>query len=171
MATVEEKRARIKNDMETVINGLSRNDRRQLSCFFGFIGVKGHRKEHKSWKTANLYVKCQLFPFLSLKEETRMNSENVESEGNRNEKNFAVDEKDIDSETRPFDIEKEIDFKSPFSMLFKNDVKSVIKFYVEEGLDLTETMMVSMIRLVQVRERERERERERDEKMRKYIFS
>ena len=53
MATAEEKRSKIKNDMETVINGLSRNDRRYLAVHFGYIGVVGHREEHKSWKTAN----------------------------------------------------------------------------------------------------------------------
>ena len=148
MATAEEKRSKIKNDMETVINGLSRNDRRYLAVHFGYIGVVGHREEHKSWKTANLYVKCQLFPFLSLKEEARKD----ESDGKNNESNLVVNEEDIDWETRPLDIEKEIDFESPFSMIFDNNAKSVTEFFVNGGLDLSETMMVSMIRLVQVSE-------------------
>ena len=165
--TAGEKKARIKEDLKTEINSLNIGDRRLLSCHFGYLGVVGHRKEHKDWKTANLYIKCQLFPLNSAKEEQKRKKQEQNLGDIRNEENrkddvsinedIVIGEEDIEAEIKPLDNKKEINLEMPYSTIFDHDEDSLIKFFVEDGVNLSETEQVSMVRLFQVRTTVREK--------------
>ena len=137
---VEERKKRIQEELKTCRGGLTRSDRRLISCFLGYLPINGVREKRKDWEVSPIYVRSNIFPFLAKRKE------------NGNESN-SEDAAEIEAETRPFDL-TEIDFYGDryFPSIFKRDKETVTKFLAEDGVGFNSIEECSLVRTFQVKQ-------------------
>ena len=136
---VEIWKQRIQEELKDCKSGLTVSDRRLLSTFLGYLPIEGIRDKKKDWEVSPIYVRSNLFPYLTKRQE------------NGNSSGSESDEKGIEAETKPFSM-SEIDFwnEKYFPSIFKRDEQSVTKTLMEEGVGLNSIEECSLIRTFQV---------------------
>ena len=93
---VEKRKERIREELKSCQHGLTASDRRLIAVFLGYLPINGVREKKKDWEVSPIYVRSNIFPFLSKKKENE-------------EENNDENKVEIEAETRPFDL-SEIDF-------------------------------------------------------------
>lgn len=141
---VEIRKERIQEELKDCHNGLTACDRRVLSTFLGYLPIDGIRDKKKDWEVSPIYVRSNLFPNLTKRNE------------NKDEKN----EKEIELETKPFNM-SEIDFwnEKYFPNIFTRDKESITKFLAEDGVGLNSIEECSLIRIFQASILKRKKEK------------
>ena len=142
----DKRRERIKEELKTELNGLTKSDRRILSVFLQYNGIEGVRERKKDWKNSPIYVRTNLFPYSTRKMEREKNGNGNVMETEENEEN------ELAAETELFRIE-EINFEDSlnFPELFKRDRDSVTKLLADGANGFTEVEECSMVRIFQVK--------------------
>ena len=138
---VEIRKERIQEELKHCTNGLTFSDRRLLSVFLGYLAIEGIRDKKKDWEVSPIYVRSNLFPYLTKRQENG----NLEESEKKNEK-------EIELETKPFNM-SEIDFWNDkyFPSIFKRDKQSVTECLANEGVGMNSIEECSLIRTFQVR--------------------
>ena len=142
----DERKEKIKEELKTELNGLTKSDRRILSVFLQYNAIEGVREKKKDWKNSPIYVRTNLFPYSTKKMEREKNGNGNVTEKEENE------EIELAAETEPFRIE-EINFEDTlnFPQLFKRDRDSVTKMLADGADGFTAVEECSMVRIFQVR--------------------
>ena len=135
---IEKRKHRIQEELKNCHHGLTPSDRRILAAFLGYLAINGVREKKKDWEVSPIYVRSNIFPYLSKRKEN----------GNDN---INENEAEIEAETRPFDID-EIDFHEDkyFPSIFKKDKETITKFLKEDGVEFNAVEECSLVRTFQV---------------------
>ena len=135
---VEKRKERIREELKSCQHGLTTSDRRLIAVFLGYLPINGVREKKKDWEVSPIYVRSNIFPFLSKKKENE-------------EENNDENKVEIEAETRPFDL-SEIDFHEDkyFSSIFKRDKETATNFLANEGIQFSSIEECSLVRTFQV---------------------
>lgn len=138
---VEKRKERIQEELKSCQYGLTASDRRIISCFLGYLPISGVREKKKDWEVAPIYVRSNIFPFLSKKKENGNDNNNENEVG-------------IDAETKPFDLD-EINFHEDkyFPSIFKRDKETFTNFLANDGIEFNAIEECALVRTFQVRKK------------------